>query len=463
MIILVQGMYSKAELNSDSNYVHCAGLMRGMAKVRPDWHFLYIWPDDKSGYKYDNDGFFSLPNVTRIPQRISTRKMANAVSFDAGWYDTLWRSVAIDLVWCQLVEIAPNLRHAGDNPYSKDGKAIVVAEHNYVVHESLPYPFESQDHVAWAQIGGGVLSDWNIFHTAHCRAMWAETAAKWLTPQTIEQVLARSSHIPIGVLEPTLAPRPRMNDVPIIIYNHRLQHYKNYRDTFELLDELHREGVPFKVWFTNSTPDKIGVITGYPFVEIKLCATRDVYLKTIAQGDLNVTNSSHETFCIAAAESMALGQPIVAPAGVTFPEITGQAENGYPYLFRSRDEQKAMLRKLLAEPAERLRWGATLSAYVKKEYNAQLWAERHAALWEKLQPQAGTIRDPRSEQMIAEQLRIYSGSTLRELYTAVTSQKIDGHKPFGSNSLPLVKLARIVRTLGGRVKMENGAQRVYTR
>src|SRR5436190_9626695 len=134
MIVLVIPMYSKQELNADSNYVVYTQLIKGMLEVRPNYHFYVIFPDDKSGYKYEPDGFFRLPNVTRIPQRISPRKLANAVSYDATWYDKLFRKLAFDVVWANLIESAGWLRHAGTSTYENVGRPFVVGAHNYVIH-----------------------------------------------------------------------------------------------------------------------------------------------------------------------------------------------------------------------------------------------------------------------------------------------------------------------------------------
>jgi len=462
MIVLIQPMYSKAELNGDSNYVMYSAFVRAMLRVRPSWHFLVLWPDDKSGYKYEPDGFFHLPNITRVPQRISTRKMANAISYDAGYYDTLMRAVGVDLVWCHLVEIAGLLKQAGDHPYAAAAMPVVVAAHHYVIHDSLPYPFEPQAHIAWAQLGGSLLADHNVFNSQHTRRMFVETAQRWLNDSAIAQVLQRSSTLGEGTLESSLRPTKRANDVPIIIYNHRLQGYKNYKETFALLDELYAEGVKFRVRFTNSSSENTAAIAGRPYVEIKLCARREQYLKVLAEGDLNVTNSQHETFCLSAIESMAVGQCLIAPDGVTFPEITGREANGYPYLFKSRDEQKAMLKRLLSDAAERRRWGAVLSSHVRTAYAQQTWAEQYAALFEKLQP-ALAQTSPDALQLIQSRLREHSGSTLRELYSKVIGVRVGDRVPFGPQSLPLVKLLRIVRSLGGRVVFERGEQRVYAK
>lgn len=460
MFILVQPMYSKQELNADSNYVVYSQLIRAMRHVRPEWHWVVIFPDRESGYKYEDDGFFRLPNVTRVAQRISPRKMANAVTFDGMWYDRLMRTLGFDVVWANLVEIAAQIARAGEGTFEMKGRSVTVAAHNYVVHPSLPYMFEVQQHVAFAQLSGALFADHNVFNSDYCEWMLYDNARRWLNDEAVASIAARSTKIPYGTLEESLTCAPAGNDVPVVAYNHRLQAYKNYQETFDLLNELHQEGVPFRVRYMNNTSENTSKIAGYPFVEVRLCATRADYLAALRGCDLNVTNSQHETFCIAAVESMALGQPLVAPDGVTFPEITGRATTNYPYLFTSRDGQKAMLRKLLTDTEERLRWGRVLSEYVTANYGARLWAQRYAALFERLTDfRVGTPDDVRA--WFRRYVEKADGVEIMDFARAVRGEVVNGRAPFSSQSLPLPKLLRLVREEGGSVRMRSGRQYVY--
>lgn len=462
MFILVQPMYSKQELNADSNYVVYSALIRGMRSVRPDWHFCVLFPDDKSGFKYDDDGFFKSPNVSRIPQRVSPRKHANAITFDAGWYDSLVRQYAFDAVWCNLVEISGHIRSSGTSTYEEKSRPTTIAAHNYVIHESLPYVWESMTTTAFAQVMGAWLSDWNVFNSDHCKRMFVETAGKWLKTSVIEEILAKSSRINYGTLESALAvDEGRLeNPVPVIAYNHRLQAYKNWTSTWDLFRELYAEGLRFRVRYMNNVAEHVSQISKDPFVEVKLCANRTQYLEALRGCDLNVTNSQHETFCISAVESMALGQPLIAPDAITFPEITGRKELGYPYLFRSRDEQKTMLRRLLMDVAERRTWGGKLSAFVRREFGQQLWAKRYAELFESLSKyEFNTAAD--GLDLIRESVKRLSGKTFHDVRMAVQRKEINGRVPFSNQSLTEVKLLRLIRKVGGSVVMEHGKQVVH--
>jgi glycosyltransferase involved in cell wall biosynthesis len=459
MIVLVQPMYSKQELNADSNYVIYTQLVRGMLEVRPGWHFYVIFPDDKSGYKYEPDGFFRLPNVTRIPQRVSPRKLANAIQFDAMWWDKLYRHLAFDVVWANLIEAAGAIKFAGQAAYGDYSRPVIIGAHNYVMHDSLPYAYDAVEHVAIAQIVGAIHSDLHVFNSDYCQLMFFENAARYLNNKVLDKLHSTARRIDMGVLEESLQPTKRNNSVPIIAYNHRLQAYKNFDKTFKVLDRLYQSGIKFEVWYINNTAEKSSKILSYEFVRMKLCATRPDYLATLRQCDLNVTNSQYETFCISAIESMAVGHPLVAPLGTTFPEITGRATNNYPYLFRNEGEQSEMLKTLLTDKAEREKWGGVLSKHVRKAYNNRLWAERYATLFESIDFGAIPSEDD-AKAMVLNKLRDYNGATVKEALARIFHAPVNGRQPFSSQSLTPVKFIRLARELGARISVEEGQQRI---
>lgn len=461
MNILVYPMYSKQELNADSNYVVISSLIRQMRLTRPNWQWVVIFPDDKSEYKYSDDGFFSLPNVFRVPMRISPRKMSNAISFDGTWGDMLLRKIGFDIVWCNLVEVAEKIKNCGTSVYEDVGRPVVFAAHNYMMHKSLPYPWSSLEAVAFQQIGGALFSDWNVFDSEWCRQMFVETAQNWMLPSAINTVLGRSTLIPYGTLDPAWVPGPRENAIPVIAYNHRLQGYKNWRDTFDILQEIYDEGIQFRVKFLNNTADNTSHIAKLPFVDIALSQTHAEYIEKLKGCDLNVSNSSHETFCISAVESMALGQPFIGPDAMTFPEITGKKSNGYPYLFHNREEQKAMLRQLLTDRAKRIEWGNKVSEHVRANYVRPIWAERYARLFEERTGLLKLGTPPDVLEFAREKLLKAGRMEIRDYYNLIRDTKINGRIPISNQSFPIVKIARLVKHIGGTVRIINGQQYVW--
>lgn len=461
MQVLVYPMYSKQELNADSNYIVISSMIRQMRLTRPDWQFVVIFPDEKSGYKYDEDGFFRLPNVFRVPLRISPRKMANAISFDGAWGDALLRRIGFDVVWCNLVEVADKIKNCGTSTYEEVGRPIIVAAHNYMMHETLPYPWKSLEGVAFQQVAGGLFADWNVFDSHWCEQMFYETSSRWLKPEVIDSILKKSDLIHYGTLDAAWKYRVRTNEVPVIAYNHRLQGYKNWRETFELLNELYSEGVQFRVKYLNNTAENTSNVAKYPFVEVDLSKTHAEYIEKLKNCDLNVSNSQHETFCIAAIESMAFGQPFVGPDTMTFPEITGKAEIGYPWLFHNRDEQKDMLRKLLTDAPLREEWGLKASEFVGSHFARPLWAEKYAQLFERLDGQIA-LGTPDDVLEFAKKMLIEGGKVpIRDYYNSIRDKNVNGRIPISNQSFPIAKVMRLVKHLGGQVKIIDGEQYVW--
>lgn len=463
MIVLVQPMYSKQELNADSTYVLYTQFCQAIHEIRKDWHFVVIFPDAKSGYKYQDDGFFNLPYVTRIPQRISPRKMSNAVSFDGIWYDSLMRQIGFDVVWCNLVEAAGSIAYSGQGVWQGTDLKVrpaVVAAHNYVIHESLQGN-EGQRHILWAQMLGGYHADMNIHNSKYTEWMFEDNCKKYLSEDSLDYIRSKSQIIYLGPLDPQEFDHAQPdNDVPIIGYNHRLQGFKRYKETFSLLNDLYEEGLRFKVRYMNNTAEHISHIKKYPFVETRLCPTREDYLRELRQCDLNVTNSSYETFCISGIESMAFGQPLIGPDGITFAEITGKSENQYPYLFASDQEQRDHIRKLISDKQERQKWGKILRDHVLSHYDWKTWANQYVDLFERLNDIEYNIKEGALD-LLRRGVEECHGKTTRELFNHVAGQKVDGKVPFANQSLPMAKLVRLVRKVGGTVKMVSGKQIVY--
>jgi len=457
MFILVQPMYSKQALNGDSNYIVYTQWIEAMHRARPDWHFVVIFPDAHSGFKYQDDGFFRQSFVTRVPQRINPRKRGNAITFDSVWYDALFDRMAFDVVWCNLVEIAA---HFQPSESTTQGKPCVIAAHNYVIHPSLQYGDTGQTNLMLSQLMSSICADVNVFNSDHCRWMLFDNARRWLSPMATKAIEKTAVKINYGCLDGSLSYRPTGNTIPIVAYNHRLQAYKKFRETFALFDRLYGEGTPFRVWYMSNTSKDAAAIRNRPYVEIHLSKTHAEYLDRLRQCDLNVTNSIHETFCISAIESMALGQPLVAPDGITFPEITGRAENAYPYLFKTEDQQYDMVRRLLKDQGERERWGRVLSEHVRENYNQDLWASRYAELIESQPRSAGVIQDPKALDGVRRIAIENPELTVSEIRRKVNSMRVNGRIALGNQAMPPVRLLWLLREMGGRIIMRNGKQLV---
>ncbi len=173
-------------------------------------------------------------------------------------------------------------------------------------------------------------------------------------------------------------------DRPTIYYNHRLQGYKGRKVTFLVLEALYKErGGDFDVHISYQAGDWAHSIRRkLPFVRVVKLDRRIDYLRHLAKAHINMTNSTHETFCISLVEAMAMRQAVVAPRGVTFPELLGSWD--HPYLFSTLEEQKELLNRLLDNPQEIEKEGERNQRRAFEEYNVKDFAKDYLKIFEKV-------------------------------------------------------------------------------
>mgnify|MGYP001419187433 CR=1 FL=1 len=446
MILLYHPMYSKAEINSDSNYVIMRSLIPKILEKNKDWHFIIPFPSKDTDFKYVNDGFFSHPNIIRVPYRISVRKKCNAISFDSYFYEKLFRIYAFDVVFNNLVEISHHMKHLMDT-YENLGCPIVISSHHYVYHESLPYVMESMENIVISQLLGSILCDVNIVNSKYTDWMLMDNIGKYFNKDQSNRV--KREIIPLGIIDKAffknLSNNKKENEIPIIGYNHRLQAYKNYIDTFELLEEIYAEGIKFKLIYFNQNNDNCKRINELKF-PTEYCRTDNYndYINNLARCDLNVTNSQYETFCIAGVESMALGQALLAPNIMTFPEITPV---NYPYLFDGWNDQKEKLKILLQSKELLKKAGQDCQKFVFDNFTDEIYAKNIISLINRLNESVMgelSLKDTSKDQIIELVKKMPNKISLQDaknwFYSKTTC--------FSNQSLPLPKLKRLMNLLG---------------
>ena len=105
-------MYSRAEINGDSNYVVYAAwpvAAAAAAGLDPLWRCFRTRRAAHRG----TTGRSGLPNVERVPYRVVPRKRGNAVAWDAAWVADLFRSSLLDVVcWPSAEEAGHRLAAA---------------------------------------------------------------------------------------------------------------------------------------------------------------------------------------------------------------------------------------------------------------------------------------------------------------------------------------------------------------
>lgn len=379
MQILYTPMFSKKDLNSDSNYVLLANFVRQLRHLRPDWHVYVPWPNSKSGFRYDPDGLFNQSNITRIPMSFYGGRHLETLAFLPVQWKKLSNSLLYHIHWANDIEKIGCYRSLVQSS-DRIRRPIIIGHHHYMIHPSTGYDIKKDESILLRQLTGSIVADRVIFNSNHCKNMFTDMASTYLSSSKKNDIIKKSDIVHLG---PALANQTRKrSQIMTIVYNHRLQSYKNYQTTFDLFSELWKEGFKFKVLVTGTSNTNAIKIKKYPFVEFRICLTHKEYLLTLSEADLNVTNSQHETFCISAVESMMFGQLLIAPNGVTFPEITGAVSNKYPFLFDSLKEQKDILIKIFKNPSLIDRWGDVLRDYVVSKFNQKLWAMRHITIME---------------------------------------------------------------------------------
>lgn len=452
-------MWSRAEINSDSNYTILTRWIDVTSALRPDWRYYVVWPDKASEFQYVDDGFFARHRgrVVRLVRTSGTRRMVEVVSYDARWWDRLFKTTAFDVILNNLVEISGPLKVAGAGSYSSDQTPFIVNYHHYVIHHSLPYPAQSVEHAQFAQVAGALFADVNVMHSQHCENMLHDAAEFVLAPAQRKRLEIKLTRIPLGLLSPREFPEPDRGDhtEPWIVYNHRLQLYKQYKATFAVLDELAREGVKFRVRFPMNSPDMVGEIRKFPFVDVVPdCERRENYLRELQRCDLNTLNSLHETFCIAAVESMAFGQPIVAPRAATFPELLAGVHD-YPFLFNNEADQKNFLRRLITEPTMRREWGARLRQSMLARYSDVEWGAKWVALFERLMAERPVASGSEVIEWVAGILRArFVGKPMMDAAHYLHTAKLDGRIALGTQALSPTKALRLFRACGLDVTLD---------
>ena len=460
MIILVNPMLSRVAINADSCYNVIRQFITRAHEERPDVLFDVMWPTNGKDWKYFRDGLFDLPRVRRIPYRFHAGKMKQVVTYDPFQMEQFFDyKVPYDIIWNHVPELGDLFKHHVPS-YNASGKSVVVNAHHYVVHDSLPYPVEKdQPHIMLHQLTGSFGVDANVFDSKHCRAMFFDNAQKYVSERVRANLESTSTDIPHGVLDNDEFDRLDLRTIRhrdatfTFAYNHRLQAYKNYHTTFDVFDTLYGEGLKFRV-VVFGMPDAIehfSSLAKKPYVETFVSETRDAYLKKLATCHANMLNSQHETFCISAVESMAMGQLLIAPNSVTFPEITGKTSTNpaYPLLFESVAEQLAMCRALIGPEHKHGEWGAMLHEHVWETYNTHRWVGEYLTLFDRLSNQFDVLSALKpTSAPIARLIASRDRWDFQDLRKTLYSAKLGVKRMVGDQSFPSNRIKRLAHQLG---------------
>ena len=176
-----------------------------------------------------------------------------------------------------------------------------------------------------------------------------------------DAIRSKAAVMPIGLddqLFHTQHQQPGNQKTPphTILWNHRWEYDKNPDTFFEVLFDLHRKGLDFRLLlagqsFRESPPifaaaqkllaDRIDHVGFLP--------TRDAYLDLLARADIVVSTAIHEFYGLSVREAIAADAYPLLPHRLTYPELIPPDDRPL-YLYDSPHDLRSKLAQLLSSP-----------------------------------------------------------------------------------------------------------------
>lgn len=371
-------MVSQQTINADSNYAYMKTMVEGMSKAaeeRGDPFIVYSFLPHNENLRYKQDGFAERhANVKMVPMSMPSRKNLQSKHFDGERLYQHTRTKGIGAYWNNVPEIGAELSYLLANYWATDTMTpgpFTLTYNHYTIHDTLPYAVDGYNDLRIKEVLGNYLSDVAVFNSAHNESMLRDNAEAFGITHWMDELDRRDKvvRIPIPVLGDELRPHvdaiedgyewhgsdaqfpydrsgEPSEDGPLVYYNHRLQDYKHWRDTFDLLNQFWSTGTQnWQLWLSYGDGDNSKrVQKEYPFIRLMRTHTHDDYYEALRTPHFNTLNTTHETFCIAIVESALLGGIPIVPNRVTFPEIF---PDDYEFMFSSGDEQHELMHNAL--------------------------------------------------------------------------------------------------------------------
>lgn len=379
-ICLVMPFWSQSDgMNWDSNYSYLKTVLPAVSKLLPDWLFVVAWPEAAYGadkWVWHGDSFFN-ERIVRYPWPYDTAMRSSVLGFDPMKFKELDFQVAPTIFWMHQVESIPFMVGGYKQSFSNRSKPIFVAQHHYVIHPSLPYPFETLFPRLWLQMGGSLSAHRVLLNSDYTLKLMMESFGQFLTADKMKELHAKSTVRRFGLIsDETEIPIQKGPGKPVVVFNHRFEGYKQPFKTGEILSKL-KAKYDFQIWITQMEGQRAKFFPVDKFVGDPV---KRKYLENIAVPAINTMNSAHETFCISILDSLSLGHVVVVPNALTFPELVPK---DYPFLFNSPKEQLVMLDHIISTwPLEYNKWSKKLRAHVKQHFALKPYAKDIATILE---------------------------------------------------------------------------------
>ena len=151
---------------------------------------------------------------------------------------------------------------------------------------------------------------------------------------------------------------------------------------------------------------------------------------------------------------MALGQPLIAPRGVTFREITGDEDRHYDWLFSNKAEQKSIVIEAIQNKQKRTENGAMLREFVLDHFSHEAWAER----WDKILAEVEYVDSRETPQATLDGIRkaVTKTMTLHEAKNCIYRMKVGNKTPLSNQSCPTFRMVKMLRRLGYTFRLHRG-------
>lgn len=241
-------------------------------------------------------------------------------------FDLILASSMLDLpTFCTL----SGLEHTPSLLYFHENQFAYPAQHD-----------EPRDlHLALTNVLSAAAADTVAFNSIYNRETFMDGARELLrrSPDTqlswmLKRIESRSLILPVPIdlmdVGPSWAPRP--HDLPpIVLWNHRWEHDKNPAEFFDVLFQLHDEGVPFRLALLGqSFPESEGLFDAAAsrlgksrVVQMGAIENRSEYLSFLGQCQVVVSTAHHEFQGLSVLEAVSRGVHPLLPRRLSYPEL----------------------------------------------------------------------------------------------------------------------------------------------
>ncbi|MBN1766450.1 MAG: DUF3524 domain-containing protein [Sedimentisphaerales bacterium] len=358
-------------------------------------HILILEPYDDGSHKYFLDGLTAHSRHTFTRVSLPGRKWKWRMRGSAIYFARILSESPpadldrIDLIFtCDMTSVA-DLR--GLLPDSLKYKPIVC----YFHENQLTYPLPNEDdrdyQYGFTNITSCLASDAVWFNSRYHRDSFLAAVESLLrkmpdyVPAGLSETIVQKSRVmPLGiwpdVFEPADGHDSHAEGPPVILWNHRWEYDKNPDEFFEVLFDLDRASIDFRLIVAGQTfreaPPVFAAarktlahrIDHFGYVE-----DRQRYLYLLRRADIVVSTAIHEFFGLSVLEAVAAGCRPLLPNRLSYPELFPPDSHKY-LLYKNQQSLRDQLTQLcqngnlplpvsLVNQIKQLNWRNLISIY----------------------------------------------------------------------------------------------------